>query len=77
MSADELQSRYTLLGVCTACPGLQTELAEKNARIASLEKASSVSMHSVHLVMVHALLLTPAIMTRLRMKRKISNFCLA
>jgi hypothetical protein len=40
---DELQSRPSLLGVCTTCPSLQTELAEKNARIASLKKANSVS----------------------------------
>jgi hypothetical protein len=39
----ELQSRSSLLGACQTCPSLQTELAEKNARIASLEKASSVS----------------------------------
>jgi hypothetical protein len=37
--------------VCTACPWLQTELAEKNARIALLEKASSVS--ALHLPSVH------------------------
>jgi hypothetical protein len=40
---DELRSRSSLLGVCTVCPGLQTELGERNARIALLEKASSVS----------------------------------
>lgn len=40
---DELRSRSSLLGVCTVCPGLQTELAERDARIALLEKASSVS----------------------------------
>jgi hypothetical protein len=32
-----------LLGACTVCPGLQSELAERDARIALLEKASSVS----------------------------------
>ena len=31
--------------MCTACPSLQTELEEKNARIASLEKASLVSAY--------------------------------
>jgi hypothetical protein len=40
---DELRSRSTLLGECTACPGLQAELAEKNNMIASLGKANSVS----------------------------------
>jgi hypothetical protein len=40
---DELISRSSLLGACTACPSLQTELAERNARIASLEKATLVS----------------------------------
>jgi hypothetical protein len=40
---DELRSRSRLLGECTACPGLQTELVEKNARIALIEKASLVS----------------------------------
>jgi hypothetical protein len=42
---DELRSRSILLGVCTVCPGLQSELAERerDARITLLEKASSVS----------------------------------
>jgi hypothetical protein len=40
---DELRSRSSLLGACQTCLGLQTKLAEKNARIALLEKASSVS----------------------------------
>ncbi len=40
---DELRSRSILLGACTVCPGLQTELTERDARIALLEKASSVS----------------------------------
>jgi hypothetical protein len=31
---DELRSRSSLLGACTNCPGLQTKLAERNARIA-------------------------------------------
>jgi hypothetical protein len=39
----ELRSRSSLLGECTDCPGLQTELAERDARIALLEKSSSVS----------------------------------
>jgi hypothetical protein len=38
-----LRSRSRLLGECTACLGLQTELVEKNTRIALLEKASLVS----------------------------------
>jgi hypothetical protein len=40
---DELRSRSILLGACTICPGLQSELAERDAMIALLEKASSVS----------------------------------
>jgi hypothetical protein len=40
---DELRSRSSLLGACTACPDLQTDLAERDARIALLEKASSMS----------------------------------
>eukprot|EP00267_Zea_mays_P043388 XP_020395469.1 uncharacterized protein LOC103629069 [Zea mays] len=38
---DELRSRSSLLDACTVCPSLQTELAERDARIALLEKASS------------------------------------
>jgi hypothetical protein len=41
---DELRSRSSLLDACTVCPSLQTELAERDARIALLEKASSVSV---------------------------------
>jgi hypothetical protein len=40
---DELRSRSSLLDAYTACTSLHTELAQRNARIASLEKASSVS----------------------------------
>jgi hypothetical protein len=40
---DYLRARSSLLGVCTICPSLQIELAERDARIALLEKASSVS----------------------------------
>jgi hypothetical protein len=40
---DELRYRSSLLGACTVCPSLQTELAERDARIALLEKASSVT----------------------------------
>jgi hypothetical protein len=40
---DELRSRSILLGVYTVCPSLQSELAEREARIDLLEKASSVS----------------------------------
>jgi hypothetical protein len=40
---DELRSKSSLLGSCTACPSLETELAKRNARIASLEKAILVS----------------------------------
>ena len=40
---DELKSRSSLLGACKSCSGLQSELAEKVARIFLLEKASSDS----------------------------------
>jgi hypothetical protein len=40
---DELRSRSILLGACTVCPSLQSEIAERDSRIALLEKASSVS----------------------------------
>jgi hypothetical protein len=40
---EKLRSRSILLGACTICPDLQSELAERDARIALLEKASSVS----------------------------------
>jgi hypothetical protein len=40
---DELRFRSILLGACTLCPSLQSELAERDTRIALLEKASSVS----------------------------------
>ena len=40
---DELKSRSSLLGACKSCSGLQSELAEKVARISLLEKASSDS----------------------------------
>jgi hypothetical protein len=41
---DELKARSSLLGACKSCLGLQSELAEKNAKILALEKASSDSM---------------------------------
>jgi hypothetical protein len=31
---DELRSRPSLLGLCTVCPGLQTELAKRDASLA-------------------------------------------
>jgi hypothetical protein len=40
---DELRSRSSLLGACIVCPGLQTELAKRDARIALHDKASSAS----------------------------------
>jgi septation ring formation regulator EzrA len=40
---DELKSRSGLLGACKSCLGLQSELVEKNAKISTLEKASSDS----------------------------------
>jgi hypothetical protein len=33
------------MDVCKTCPSLQTELVEKNARIALFEKDSSASAH--------------------------------
>jgi hypothetical protein len=41
---DEVKARSSLLGVCKSCSGLQSKLAEKNAKILALEKASSDSM---------------------------------
>jgi hypothetical protein len=65
---DELTSRSSLLGVCIVCPSLQTELAERDARIALLEKTSSVSVHvlaqCVHFMRVYNLLLSPVDTTR-------------
>jgi hypothetical protein len=40
---DELKARSSLLSVCKSCSGLQSELAEKNAKILTFEKASSDS----------------------------------
>jgi hypothetical protein len=40
---DELEARSSLLGACKSYSGLQSELAEKNAKIIALEKASSDS----------------------------------
>jgi hypothetical protein len=40
----ELKSRSGLLGACKSCLGLQSKLAEKNAKICALEKASSDSI---------------------------------
>jgi hypothetical protein len=40
---DELKARSSLLGACKSCSSLQSELAEKNAKILALEKASSNS----------------------------------
>jgi hypothetical protein len=37
---DELKSRSGLLGACKSYSGLQSKLAEKNAKISTLEKAS-------------------------------------
>jgi hypothetical protein len=42
MSATSLDLGLSYWGACTVCPGLQSELAERDARIALLEKASSV-----------------------------------
>jgi hypothetical protein len=39
---DELRSRSSLSGTCKTCPGFLTELAEKNVRIALLEKVLSL-----------------------------------
>jgi hypothetical protein len=43
---DELKSKFSLLGTCKSCSGLQSELTEKVARISLLEKASSDSTAS-------------------------------
>jgi hypothetical protein len=40
---DELKARSSLLGACKSYSGLQSELAEKNAKFLALEKASSDS----------------------------------
>jgi ribosome-binding ATPase YchF (GTP1/OBG family) len=40
---DELKARSSLLGACKSCSSLQSELAEKNVKILTLEKASSDS----------------------------------
>lgn len=36
---DEVNSKSTLLGACRSCPALQSAFAEKNSRLAILEKA--------------------------------------
>jgi hypothetical protein len=41
---DKLKGRSSLLGAYKSCSSLQSELAEKNAKILALEKASSNSM---------------------------------
>jgi hypothetical protein len=74
---DELRSRSILLGACTTCPALQNELAERNARIALLEKASLVSalhLRSVHSARVCSLLSNSAIMTRPKLRKKTHIF---
>jgi hypothetical protein len=38
----ELQSRPTLLGACTSCPGLHEKIAKLRSRIVSLEADSKV-----------------------------------
>jgi uncharacterized protein YhaN len=40
----ELQSRPTLLGACTSCPGLHEKIAELRSRIVSLEADLKVSI---------------------------------
>jgi hypothetical protein len=40
---DELKARSSLLDACKSCSGLESELAEKNAKILALKKASSDS----------------------------------
>jgi hypothetical protein len=77
---DELRSRSSILGACTICPVLQTELAERDARIALLEKASSVSalhLHSVHFVRVCSVLLSPADTTIQGSRKKTHTFDLS
>jgi hypothetical protein len=40
----ELQSRPTLLGACTSCPGLHEKIAKLRSRIVSLEADLKVSI---------------------------------
>ena len=49
---DEIKARPTLLGACKLCSGLQSELAEKNKKIALLEMASSDSQVMVNVLFV-------------------------
>jgi hypothetical protein len=42
---DEWRSRSIMLGVCTVCPGLQSELAERDARIAFVQNFPSYWAH--------------------------------
>jgi hypothetical protein len=49
---DEIKVRPTLLGACKLCSGLQSELAEKNKKIALLEMASSDSQVMVNVLFV-------------------------
>jgi hypothetical protein len=40
---EEMRARPLVLGACKSCPGLRSELAEKDAKLALFEKASSES----------------------------------
>jgi hypothetical protein len=74
---DELRSISSLLGACTTCHALQTELAERNDRIDLLEKASLVSalhLRSVHSMRVCSLLSSPANTTRPKLRKKTHTF---
>jgi hypothetical protein len=54
---DELKSRSGLLGACKSCSGLQSELAEKNAKISTLDKASLDSIGAVKCARCESLVL--------------------
>jgi hypothetical protein len=54
---DELKSRSGLLGVCKSCSGLQSELAERNAKISTLEKDSLDSTGAVNCAHCESLVL--------------------
>jgi len=49
---DEIKASPTLLGACKLCSSLQSELAEKNKKIALLEMASSDSQVMVNVLFV-------------------------
>ena len=50
-----MKARPILLGACKSCSGLQSELAEKVARISLLEKASSDSIGAAKCALCEAM----------------------